>query len=90
MNIFRTIKLLLMLKKAQKQGRKDAVEYKNFLQSKTIWGFILIIIGLLKQKFGWDFTDAQVESWLNIALEVIGTILGVYGRIRADKPLKVN
>ena len=63
------------------------MEYKGILQSKTVWGLIILLIGLAKKQFGWDFTDSQAEQWLDLGLQAVGAALNLYGRWKATKPL---
>lgn len=59
---------------------------KNFLQSKTIWGAILAVIGAAMSASGFDATplyglDGEIVT-------VVGGALAAYGRIRAVKKIK--
>ena len=67
---------------------------KNPFASKTIWGAILVILGLLGRTFGFDVPkeeisglfDAISANWENI-LQIVGAILTVWGRITASIPV---
>lgn len=67
------------------QGQDKTVpvtEQKHDLKSMTVWGLILILVGFLKQKFGWDIADAKVEQYLDVGLQVGGVAVAYFGRKR--------
>ena len=58
---------------------------KSALQSKSVWGSILVLAGLISTSLGWDIGDQNM--WVNTILEFIGAGLALYGRIVAVKPI---
>lgn len=69
-------------------------EYKSFLTSKTIWGLILMGLGFLLDRYGFN-VDATAQGELvdmiiaavPEGMEVVGMILGIWGRVKATKAL---
>lgn len=66
------------------------MDTKSIFKSKTIWGVLVTVAGLLG--FGdaipADFPDTMVNV-INQVLEVVGIVLTVYGRIVAKEPLSI-
>lgn len=58
---------------------------KGLLQSKTIWGIILLIAGPLLAKYGITSDDAQHA--VSLITEAVGAVIAIYGRIVATKPI---
>jgi hypothetical protein len=67
---------------------------KNPFQSKTIWGLVITLIGILANKFKLPVDKAELHGlvdflalhWEDI-LEVVGILLAAWGRFRASFPL---
>jgi len=60
------------------------METKHPLASKTIWGAIITVIGLLLQQFGVDVSGLQQADLAGALATVAGVVLTVYGRFRAS------
>lgn len=58
---------------------------KNFLQSKTIWGAIFVVLATVAQAMHIDFGDAS--GWTEAFVQLFGAGLAVYGRIVAVKKI---
>lgn len=68
----------------------DIQETKGLLQSKTIWGIIIMIAGFAGSKLGVDITEADVKDVLDtgcMIAEGIGVLLATYGRVVATKEI---
>jgi len=63
---------------------------KPVLKSMTVWSLILFLVGFLKEKFGWNITETDLEEAFNFLLAVTGFLGGLIGRGRATQPLKVG
>ncbi len=69
---------------------------KSFLTSKTIWGLILMGVGFLADRWGFnvdaatqlDLVDMIVAAVPEV-MEVVGMALGIWGRIKATKGIKL-
>lgn len=88
MNIFKQIGLILWAKKAWKKAGKT-METKNFLKSKTIWGVLLMGIPWVGEHVGIKLAEEDVAKYLDIAIQVVGFILALWGRFKATKSLTV-
>lgn len=69
---------------------------KNFLQSKTIIGSLILIVSMLLPMFGIEFSADEAENLsgkvaaaLDAGAEVFGLILIIWGRFTAKKALTV-
>lgn len=62
------------------------MDWKALLTSKTIWGLVVGIAAPILARHGVDLGD-QDQLVVDV-LSVIGLVLGVYGRITAQGPLK--
>ena len=51
-------------------------------RSLTILGLVVGVIGVVLDKIGVPVLEGQIESFLTIALQVIGVIGAAYGRYR--------
>jgi uncharacterized membrane protein len=60
---------------------------KHFLKSKTMWGAIIMGAHAIAMKFGYDIGDVQV--WVDTAIQSVGLVMVVIGRIKAVKPVKI-
>ena len=57
-------------------------QVKSLLSSKTFWGVIILLLG----KFI-HFEDADVTAITEHATTVVGSVLAIYGRVTANKPI---
>lgn len=70
---------------------------KWFLQSKTIWGIIVMLIPSLANLLGVSIPLEDVQSIRDgvlkiaeAAMTVSGAVLAVYGRFKAKRPIKAD
>ena len=67
------------------------IDQKPWWLSRTIWGGLFAFLAGLAQEVGIPLSGAEVtaltDSWLNI-IGIVGGILAVYGRAKADKRIK--
>lgn len=75
---------------------KGVFPLKNIFRSKTIWGVATMVISQLLPSvlpaLGYDFTSADAQalvSAMETLLGAAGTILAIYGRVKADRPLSL-
>ena len=61
---------------------------KNPLFSKTIQGILLMILPHLLARFGFKFDEAQTQGLIEDILMAVGGLWGIYGRFKAEVPLK--
>ena len=61
------------------------MEKKGWYQSKSVWGSILVIVGLVANSIGYDI--GSQEMWVNNILEAVGVAIALYGRLVAVKPI---
>jgi len=61
---------------------------KNPILSKTIQGILLAVLPHFLAKVGLKFDDASVQGWAEDLLMLIGGAWGIYGRVKAEVPLK--
>lgn len=66
-----------------------ALESKPALQSKTILGIILMLLGWLSDKFHWELGDADLTAIAGNIAVIIGGVLATIGRFTAKQPLHV-
>ncbi len=57
---------------------------KNFLTSKTIWGLIITVAGMLLKKYGFDINVPDLTAEV---VEAVGIVIAIYGRIKASKSI---
>ena len=67
---------------------------KNPFASKTIWGLIIALVGIIANKFNVPVDKAELRGLLGFLeahwediLEVVGILLAAWGRFRAAFPL---
>lgn len=64
---------------------------KAYLDSLTIRGLLVVVLGLVVSYFGVDIAPEvvadQVMEAAAVVIQVVGLVLAAIGRIRADKPL---
>lgn len=68
------------------------MDSKFFLASKTIWGLIIAALPTLAPLVGLSLTadDASMlGSHVDGVIQAAGFLLALWGRVKADKPLKV-
>ena len=64
----------------------------NALKSKTIWGLIIATIGSttvgsdIVNSFG--VNEENAVTFVDSIIQAVGTLLAIYGRVVAKKPLK--
>lgn len=58
-------------------------DVKGILQSKTVWGVIVMVLATLTPRLGLDIGD-QTGLVTDITA-LIGAILAIYGRVKAVK-----
>jgi len=71
------------------------METKSWWTSRTIWGGIITVIAFLVQLFGWTTITPEEQATLidklpmiaTIIGEVVGFILVIMGRIKAEKAI---
>jgi hypothetical protein len=61
-------------------------ETKNVLQSKTIWGALVAIVGVILNLMGFD--AAGLNGMEGDIVTVVGAALAAYGRVVAVKKIK--
>lgn len=64
---------------------------KSLLTSKTFIGILVMVAGMAGNKLGVTITDADVNSVVVVAsdvLQAVGALLATYGRIKATKVIK--
>lgn len=55
---------------------------KHDLQSLTVWGAIIALLGWIKEKFGVNISESDIETGVNGGIVVVGFILNYIGRKR--------
>lgn len=66
-------------------------ETKSILLSKTVWGVIIGVLGILLPKFGlMPLDDAAADMLAGEIVSAIGALLAIYGRIKAVKKITVT
>lgn len=61
---------------------------KNPVLSKTIQGILLAVLPHFLAKLGLKFDEAQTQGLVEDILMLIGGAWGIYGRFKAEEPLK--
>lgn len=69
-------------------------EYKSLLGSKTVWGVIVMALGLVLGRLGFSL-DAETQAQLvndfvgmvPTVTQVVGAFIAIYGRIVATKKI---
>ena len=62
---------------------------KSFLASKTIWGLIILVAPAISSLLGFDVSTEVGGTWESI-IEIIGLVLGIYGRWKANGAIVVG
>jgi len=66
-------------------------EAKHFLMSKTIWGVLISLAGVVMSKFGLTpFDEATAQTLAGEIVSMIGAVVVVIGRITAQTSLKAG
>jgi hypothetical protein len=61
---------------------------KNFLTSKTVWGVIIMILGIFGiDNLPADLVDTDIIPTVEKIFGVVGGVLAIIGRVKAEKPL---
>ena len=60
---------------------------KPLIFSKTFLGVIVMVIGLVLQYLKVPVLEGEVEGIVTLIIEVIGAVLAIYGRYKAQKPI---
>ena len=72
------------------------MDYQTFsstkpgVESKTIIGIIVAVIGMLASRYGVDLAPDDQKALVDIVGQVVavsGSVLGVYGRVTAKKSI---
>ncbi len=73
---------------------KMSVKSKNAFGSKTILGIVLLLLPMVKQLTGFELSASEVTNlftnidlFVELGSTILGTILGIYGRAKADGKL---
>lgn len=59
---------------------------KNFTKSLTLWGLAVTLLG----QIGIPVEAGELQFLYETVVTVVGVIMTVYGRARADKPLTLT
>ena len=63
---------------------------KNWYQSKTVWGALVVILSALLRAAGYEFGEAEAAQLTDAASTIataIGGLLAIYGRLTAKLPI---
>lgn len=60
-------------------------EVKSIFASKSFWGSALVILSVAARSAGYDIGDT--DGLANIVVELIGSGLAIYGRVKAVKKI---
>ena len=60
-------------------------ETKNVLQSKTVWGAIISVVGVVMGLVGFD--TGALNGLEETIVVLVGAVLSVYGRVKAVKKI---
>jgi len=66
-----------------------STDTKHPLKSKTIVGLIVTVLALLLAQFGVELTGSETAEAVGAVTSLVGITVAVYGRWKADKPLKL-
>lgn len=65
---------------------------KFIAMSKTVWGIIVTIMGVLAQTFSWDWwglVSDDVGVIFNLVVALVGAVMTLWGRFAATDKLTV-
>lgn len=69
----------------------EVVVAKSFLASKTIWGAITTFVFAMSKVFGFDyFSTDELNTIIETAGILIGTIFTIWGRFKATQPVELK
>lgn len=63
---------------------------KNWYQSKTVWGALVVILSALMRAAGYEFGEAEAAQLMDAASTIataVGGLLALYGRLTAKLPI---
>lgn len=63
------------------------MESKFALYSKTIIGLIVLVAGIYMPGIDKDALSSELATIAEIAVQLIGAVLVVWGRVKADTPI---
>lgn len=62
------------------------MDAKSLVLSKTFWGLVIAVAAPILAKHGWTI---DAEGWSNDIMTFLGAGLALYGRFKADRPVKL-
>ncbi len=63
-------------------------DWKGLLLSKTVWGVILMIIGIFAKPYADALDPDSIVGMFDLVFQAVGAILAIYGRLVAVKKIK--
>lgn len=76
-------------------NNKDMNGSTKWYLSRSIWGSVAVLLGASLRLAGFEVSDAELQSTVDavlglasLTLEVGGTVVALYGRIKATKVIK--
>lgn len=66
---------------------------KFILKSRTVQGLIVAAVPLVMELFGLSWTDDDthaIETTVDVAIQFVGLLYALYGRLRAIHPITVK
>ncbi|MBF0415610.1 MAG: hypothetical protein HQL79_07560 [Magnetococcales bacterium] len=64
------------------------MEEKSLHQSRTFWGVVIVLLSALAPSLGLEVDQGSLTSIANQIVAVVGAFLAVYGRIKAERPIR--
>ena len=64
--------------------------FKNIFASKSIWGGLIAILGVVAPMLGFSFSTEDGQTVMGLVEQVtviVGTVLALYGRVTATKKI---
>lgn len=68
----------------------DNVAPKSIFASRTLLGIAVMLLPLLARKCGVQLGDADAQEIVNNIAEIGGSLLAIYGRLKASRPLTLT
>ena len=70
-------------------------ETKSIFASKTLWGVLIAASPTIANLFGYQISDVAsftqgANELVNMVIELVGSALAVYGRVKANAALVVK
>jgi hypothetical protein len=62
---------------------------KPWWESRRQWGLLIWCVGWLLGRVGVDVDTATLTAFVPQLIEIIGVVIGVWGAIRAERPIDV-